>query len=64
MTERKFKPGDLVRVKSIRGPKMVIGSTWHNGNPPAYSCGWFTKTDDWKTDIFNESMLELDKGTE
>lgn len=54
----KFKPGDLVRVKTIGGPKMIVGTIWHDGNPPAYKCGWFSKDDVWREETFSEPMLE------
>lgn len=58
--EQKFKPGDVVRLKS-GGPKMTIvkfGTGYHHGTVDGYECTWFDDKNTVKTEVFQEALLE------
>jgi uncharacterized protein YodC (DUF2158 family) len=55
-TERAFKPGDVVRLKS-GGPNMTIRKVGeHSGD--SVECCWFTKDDEDKWGLFKECALK------
>jgi uncharacterized protein YodC (DUF2158 family) len=52
-----FKPGDVVRVRPIKGPWMVVESC--EGRSAV--CFWFDKNDTWRKETFISELLEQRK---
>ena len=52
----KFKPGDLVELKST-GPIMTIERVMHNSTGNAYVCSWFAGAKD-NQKLFQEPALK------
>ncbi len=52
-----FKPGDVVRVESIKGPWMIVESC--EGDKAV--CFWFDKSDAGYRETFDTAFLEMRK---
>ena len=52
-----YKPGDVVRVKPIKGPWMVVESCGDQNTV----CTWFDKNDTWRKETFVTAFLEQRK---
>lgn len=62
-----MKTGDVVRVRGLDGPKMLIGAvspsrragaTYDRKHQEDYHCGWFTANGEWTERVFNEAVFE------
>ena len=51
--------GNVVRVKSIRGPYMMVSELQENGESGAIICKWFAEREEtFKEEKFYPGMLE------
>ena len=55
--EQKFKPGDIVRLKS-GGPKMTV-IKYDPAQGADLTCQWFEKDSQFKEKSFNQDALEV-----
>ncbi len=60
----KFTPGDVVKVRAIPGPNMLVrGVVGDHDLDLMYVCAWFEGGEGWRgtfhTDTFTETELEL-----
>ncbi|WP_114782559.1 DUF2158 domain-containing protein [Botryobacter ruber] len=58
--DNKFKTGDIVKVKGIRSPNMIVKVYSPIGThlEPAYICSWFDNEQRIQEGTFHEETLE------